>query len=327
MKKATIFGTIFCMLLSAITLYAQKETAVQPQQKVVHMQKFDVSKSKVKVALNAYSFSKDLNNYVQARAGKSMTIFDLIDFCSVHNIPAVDLTGYFFVGYPEVPGDQYIYEIKKYAHKTGVDISGTGVRNNFANPDPKARAKDVQHVKEWIDVASKLGAPVIRVFAGAVPKGYENRWDEVAGWMIECYKECAAYGAKRGVIVGVQNHGDMLKTADETIKIVKAVNSPWFGIIVDTGYFMTEDPYIDMEKVMPYAVNFQVKESVFGKESDIFIDLPRLMKIINKSGYKGYLPIETLSVKGRPYDPYKLVPDFLQKVNKAIEEEYNTPNP
>ena len=323
MKKTVVFGVVFCLLSGVLSAQKKSETIIQPEQKVVHTKNFDASKSRVKVALNAYSFSKDLNNYVLARAGESMTIFDLIDFCSVHNIPAVDLTGYFFVGYPEAPSDEYIYEIKKYAHKIGIDISGTGVRNNFANPDPKARAKDVQHVKDWIDVASKLGATVIRVFAGAVPAGYEDKWDEVASWMIECYKECVAYGAKRGVIVGIQNHGDMLKTADETIKIIKAVNSPWIGVIVDTGYFMTEDPYVDMEKVMPYAVNFQVKESAFGKESDIFVDLPRLMRIINKSGYKGYLPIETLSVQGRPYDPYMLVPDFLQKVNKAIEEEYN----
>lgn len=285
--------------------------------------KIDNSKSHVKVALNAYSFSKLLNAYVNGKEGESMTIFDLIDFCSANNIPAVDLTGYFFVGYPEVPKDEYIYAIKKYAHMAGVSISGTGVRNNFANPNAAERAKDVQHVKDWIDVASKLGAPVIRVFAGPVPEGYENRWDEVAKWMIDCYKECAAYGAKRGVIVGVQNHGDMLKTADQVISIVKAVKSPWFGSIVDTGYFISSDPYVDMEKVLPYAVNFQVKESAFGKESDSYIDLPRLMKMINKSGYKGYLPIETLSVAGRPYDPFTLVPSFLKKVNAAIEAEYN----
>ena len=326
MKKLLI--AIF--LLSMITPgFAQRkgsgnnnDSGVEPAQKVEHRLKIDNSKSHVKPALNAYSFSKVLNAYVNGKSGESMTIFDLIDFCSANNIPALDLTGYFFVGYPEVPKDEYIYAIKKYAHLAGVDFSGTGVRNNFADPDPAARAKDVQHVKEWIDVASKLGAPVIRVFAGAIPEGYENRWDEVAGWMIACLKECADYGAKRGVIVGVQNHGDMLKTADQTIKVVKAVNSPWFGVIVDTGYFITPDPYIDMEKVMPYAVNFQVKESAFGKESNVFIDLPRLMKIINRSGYKGYLPIETLSVAGRPYNPFTLVPEFLKKVNAAIEAEY-----
>ncbi|KAA6338539.1 hypothetical protein EZS27_013452, partial [termite gut metagenome] len=277
------------------------------------------------VSLNAYSFNTELSNYVNSeRSGDRMTIFDLIDFCSIHNIPAVDLTGYYFVGYPSVPKDEYIYEIKKYAHLSGVEVSGTGIRNNFANPDASARAKDVQHVKDWIDVASKLGAPVIRVFAGAIPAGYkeENR-SEPLGWIIECCKECVAYGAKRGVIVGLQNHGDMLRNADETIEIVKAVNSPWFGVIVDTGNFMVEDPYVDIEKIMPYAVNFQVKESPFGNENPIRIDLARFMRIINQSGYKGYLPIETLPIRNRVYDPHTLVPAFLKEVKDAIEAEYN----
>lgn len=293
-----------------------------PVMAVAHRRSFDTSASRVQPALNAYSFSKELNNYVKGRAGEAMTLFDLIDFCSQHDIPAVDLTGYFFVGYPEVPSDDYIYAIKRYAHLHGVRISGTGVRNNFANPDPEARAADVRHVKEWIDVASKLGAPVIRTFAGPVPEGYEQRWDEVAEWMTACCKECAAYGAQRGVLVGVQNHGDMLKTAEQTIRIVQAVDSPWFGVIVDTGYFQTPDPYADIEAVMPYAVNFQIKESPFGAKSPIRIDLARLMKIVRASGYKGYLPIETLSVKGRPYDPHTLVPSFLAEVRQAIANEY-----
>jgi sugar phosphate isomerase/epimerase len=275
----------------------------------------------VKLSLNAYSFSKLLNDNLKGR-GPGMTLFDLLDFCAENNLDAIDPTGYFFPGYPKVPSDEYINKFKRRAFQLGLDISGTGVRNNFASPDPEKRAADVQHVKEWIEVAAKLGAPVIRVFAGPVPEGYEDKWDEVAGWMVECFRECAEYGEKFGVLVGVQNHGDMLKTADEVIKVVKMVNSDWFGIIVDTGYFLTEDPYVDIEKVIPYAVNWQIKESPFGKESEVRTDLDRLMKIIKQSGYRGYIPIETLSIQGRPYDPYTLVPAFLKEVRAAVDAEF-----
>ena len=98
---------------------------------------------------------------------------------------------------------------------------------------------------------------MLRLFAGEIPKGYEDKWNEVAGWMIACYKECAAFGAQHGVIIGIQNHGDMLKTAEQCIKVVKAVNSPWAGIILDTGNFKVEDPYEDIAAVIPYTVNSQ----------------------------------------------------------------------
>jgi sugar phosphate isomerase/epimerase len=207
----------------------------------------------------------------------------------------------------------------------GIDISGTGIRNNFASPDPAVRAADVERAKKWILVAEKLGAPVIRLFAGEIPKGYENKWDEVSGWMIECYKECAAFGAQHGVIIGIQNHGDMLQTAEQCIKVVKAVDSQWAGLILDTGNFKVADPYADIEAVIPYTVNWQMKESVLGNTSEVKTDFSRLMKIIKKSGYRGYVPVETLKLVGKdkPYDPFVLVPQIMKELKAAQEEVYN----
>ena len=285
-----------------------------------------LSKSAVKTSLNAFSFSKKLNQ-------TDWDLFDLIDYAAEYNFDAVDITGYYFPGFPEVPSDEFIYDLKRHAFKMGIEISGTGVRNDFAVDDPKSRAADVQLVKDWIDVAAKLGAPVIRVFAGPKLDGYGKSREEIYKYMSEALKECADYGATRGVIVGVQNHGGFLKTAEETIKLVELVDSPWLGVIVDTGYFMTDDPYIDIEKIMPYAVNFQVKESPYGVLSRIRLDMPRLLRIVHNSGYRGYLPIETLGDKVRkgepkpdfpfrPTEPEKMVPAFLRELEKGIAREY-----
>ena len=276
-----------------------------------------VGGAKLKTSLNAYSFSKPLNDHIKGR-GRGMTLMDLLDFCAQHNFDAVDPTGYFFPGYPDVPNDEYINNFKRRAFQLGLDISGTGVRNDFATPNKESRKRDVQHVKEWVEVSAKLGAPVLRVFAGLEPAGH--KWDEVAKWMADDLRECAEHGEKYGVLIGVQNHGDMLKNADQTIKIVEMVGSDWFGVIVDTGYFMTEDPYVDIAKVVPYAVNFQVKESPFGKESKVRTDLKRLVRIVRDGGYRGYLPIETLSIPNRKYEPAKLVPQFLAQLRVALDQ-------
>lgn len=277
----------------------------------------------VKLALNAYSFN-DLLMAKEKRDNQSVyTLFNMMDWCASQKIDAVDLTGYYFPGYPAVPSDEYIAQLRNKAKSLGLVISGTGIRNNFASPDPAVRAADVALAKKWIEVASKLDAPVLRLFAGEIPKGYENKWDEVAGWMIECYKECAAYGEKYGVKIGIQNHGDMLQTADQCLKVLKGVNSRWAGLIVDTGNFKTADPYVDIEAVVPYAVNWQVKESAFGIGSPIRTDSERLMKILKKKRYQGYLPIETLLVKGVPYDPFALAPALLDELRAARDKVYN----
>jgi sugar phosphate isomerase/epimerase len=281
---------------------------------------------KLKISLNAYSFSKMLNDY-KRDPSTGISLFDLLDFCAKNNFEAVDPTGYFFPGYPsELPTDAFINEFKRRAFELGLDISGTGVRNNFTLPDKEKRAADVQHIKQWVEVAAKMGAPVLRVFADTQMKGQswqtvapDSKREQVEDWIVENLKECAEQGKKYGVIIGVQNHGDFLRTADNLLNLVKRVDSPWCGPIVDTGYFMTKDPYEDMAKVAPYAVNWQIKTSPFGADSGIKTDLKRLVKIIRESGYRGYIPIETLSVKGQPYDPIDLVPKFLAELRDVLD--------
>ena len=127
-------------------------------------------------------------------------------------------------------------------------------------------------------------------------------------WIAAALRECADHGKKYGVRIGVQNHGDFLKTGEELLALVKAVGSPFCRPIVDTGYFKSKDPYADMALVAPQAVNWQIKQSPFGEESEIPTDLPKLLGIIHDSGYSGYLPIETLSPKGKEYDLFTVVP-------------------
>jgi sugar phosphate isomerase/epimerase len=280
--------------------------------------------SMLKVSLNAFSFSKLLN--LKMKHGKEgIDLFDLVDFCAKQNIDALDATGYFFPGFPKVPTDSYIFDLKRRAFEAGVGISGTGTRNNFTVSDTEKRAADVKSIKEWIVVASKLGAPVIRVFADTqmramtwqdVAKGFTK--DQVREWIAEDLHQCTEYGKANGVIVGVQNHGDFIRSAEDLLQLVGMVNSPWCGAIVDTGYFKTPDPYKDMEQAAPFAVNWQVKESPNAAARDVPLDLIKLLHIIRKSGYSGYLPVETLSVAGKDYDPYKIVPPFIRKLKDAI---------
>ena len=256
------------------------------------------------------------------KSSHTMTLFDLVDFCAKHNIDACDPTGYFFPTYPTPPSDEYLNNLKRHAFEQGVALSGTGVRNNFTTMDKPLRNVSVQKVKNWVEVASKLGISVLRVFCDTQIRSMT--WNDVApgcsreqvrDWIIEDLKECTAHAKEHGVIIGVQNHGDFLRTADQVLELIQGVDSDWCGAIVDTGYFNhTADPYAEMAKVAPYAVNWQVKQSAWGEDSDIPLDLVRLLKIVRASGYRGYLPIETLIS-----DPFTAVPEMVKKLQAAID--------
>ena len=261
---------------------------------------------KLKLGLNAFSFDKQL------RAG-SMSLEDAVHFCAQQGVDAIDTTGYYFPGYPKVPADDYVYHLKRVAFENGVSISGTGVRNDFAVADRAARKADVQMVKDWIVVASKLGAPVIRVFSGPKrPEGHS--FQEVMEWMIGDFKECAEFGGQHGVVVGLQQHNDCLKTADETIAVINGVNSEWFGSILDIGSLRQGDPYAEIAKLVPYAVSWQIKENVGRNGKEEPTDLGKIKAIIDQSGYRGYVPFEALGAG----DPRVKIVSFLEKIRKAF---------
>lgn len=262
--------------------------------------------SHVKLALNAYSFNKPLMN-------GSMKLSEVIDFCAENELEGVDLTGYYFPGYPKVPTDEFIYGIKRHAWMNGVTIGGTGVRNDFALPSAAERTEQIRLVKDWVDVAEKLGGNMVRVFAGkVVPKGFT--FDQVLEWMVPAFQDCSAYAAKKGILLGLQHHDDFLKTTAETIRLTEAVKSDWFTVILDVGSLRQGDPYAEIEKLLPYASNWQVKEHVWYGTKKVEIDLPRLRKIVDKIGYRGFMPIEALG-EG---DPKEVVKTFLGKVRAAF---------
>jgi sugar phosphate isomerase/epimerase len=269
--------------------------------------------------LNAYSFLEPLT------AGQ-MDLFDVCNFCAQQNMEAVDLTGYFFPGYPKPPEDGYLKRMKRSAHELGLSISGTGVKNDFVIADAAVRKQGVQLTKDWIEVAARLGAPVIRVFAGPQQKK-PSEWqaatnqakrDDVEAWAAEAIRECADHGETFGVIVAVQNHGDFLSTGPEHLSLLQRVDHPWCGALVDTGKYFSEDPYADIALIAPFAVNWQIKEQIGSSLKTPPTDFSKLVKILHDSGYRGFVPIETLSMGRKDYDPAAEVIKVLKAFREAM---------
>ena len=261
---------------------------------------------KFKLSLNVYSFNDLL------RAGK-IDLFDVLDFCAEYNFDAIDPTGYYFPNYPDVPSDEYINSFKRQAFLLGLDISGTGVRNDFTQPDPAQRKADIEMIRQWIGAAAKLGIPNVRIFAGThAHEGYSR--DQVFEWMAQNIKACCHYGQQHGIIVAIQNHNDFLKTAADVDRIFAMVDSEWLGLNLDIGSYRQSDPYREIEKNVKYAVTWQIKENVWIDGRETPTDFVKLFKIIKKAGYRGYLPLETLG-EG---DPYEKVPRLLKNVQEAL---------
>jgi sugar phosphate isomerase/epimerase len=260
----------------------------------------------LKISLNAFSFDKPL------KAG-TMSLDDLLDFCAKTGFDGVDLTGYYFPGYPAVPDDEYIFHIKRKAFRLGIDLGCTGVRNDFTWADPIKREEEKKLVKDWIVVAAKLGAPGVRIFAGVLSKE-EYQWEQRAAWIVKDIKECAEYAKAHGVMLALQNHNDFMKSAADVEKIMKMIDHSWVGLMLDIGSYHSQDPYADIASTAKYAITWQMKEQIFINETQVDTDYEKIIDIVRKCGYRGYLPLETLG-EG---DPATKVQALYKKVYSVL---------
>ena len=185
--------------------------------------------------------------------------------------------------------------------------------NDFGHTAGKAREENIANVKRWIEYAEILGAPVIRVFAGHVKSGISP--EESHRLMVAGLEECCAYAGQHGIHLALENHGGPTATADGLLSLVKDVDSPWFGVNLDTGNFHTDDIYGDLARCAPYAINVQVKVVVTGanrkKEP---ADFGRLAEILRGVGYRGYVVLE-YEESG---DPRVECPKFLDQLRDAF---------
>lgn len=258
----------------------------------------DPDRIPISLCLNAYSFNSLL------RSGE-MSLEQLFRFTKDTGFQGIDLTAYYIPGYPDVPADEVLYKIKRMAFRLGLALTGTGVRNNFTLADPQQRKQEKQLVKNWVIAASKLGIPHVRIFDGtAKPKGYSR--EEITDWLIDEMKECAAFGRRHGVMICYQNHNDFTTNATQAIEIIERVNSEWFGLMLDIGSLPEGDVYQEIERLIPYAVTWQVKEMAQTRGTKVKTDFPKLMNIVRRSGYRGYFPLETLG-EGDPFRKVRIL--------------------
>jgi sugar phosphate isomerase/epimerase len=258
-----------------------------------------------RISLAAYSMRK----YLDLKK-PTMTLAQFLEKCAEWKVEGAELTEYYF---PKPVTAEAVAALKKKAGDLGLAITGTPVGNTFTHPPGEARDREVAKMKAWIDVSADLGSPAIRIFAGNAPKGVEE--PVARGWVVECVKACLEKAAERKVILALENHGGVVATADGMLEIGKGIDSPWFGFNMDTGNFHSEDPYAELEKIAPRAATCQVKVemSAKGKKKEP-ADLPRLLAMMRKHGYKGFITLEYEAAE----EPLEAIPKWLDALRKAI---------
>ena len=269
--------------------------------------------ARLSLSLAAYSFResfKDQQGKVNA-AGK-LDLFSFLDYCAEHGCAGAELTSYYF---PADVTDDYLRQVRRHAFLRGVAISGTAVGNTFTLTAGPERDRQIASVKQWVDRCVVLGTSHVRVFAGVAGKD-QTREDAVRN-CVAALEECGDYAGKRGVFLGIENHGGIVAEPAGLLEILKAVKSPWIGVNLDSGNFHGADPYADFAQLAPYAVNVQVKSEIrrAGAKENEPADLARVVKILREVNYQGWMALE---YEGKE-DAWKAVPPLLAQLRELAD--------
>jgi sugar phosphate isomerase/epimerase len=297
-RRGFLTGTVAtAATLSAISNPSQAAKP-QPRNGATHM----------KLSLAAYSFNRMLPRPGRKPEGE-ITLNDFIDYCAKLNLDGTELTSYYF---PAEVTNEYLMNLKQQTFRLGLDISGTAIGNDFCLAEGEARQAQINLCKKWIDHSAVMGAPVIRIFAGKVPKG--DTEEAALDRCVAGINECLEYAAQKGVFLALENHGGITATPEQLLAIVERVNdSPWFGVNYDSGNFRTADPYADLAKIAPYAVNAQIKVAVEVDGKKQPADLKRMVEILRAAEYRGYVVLEY-----EESDPYGEIPEYISKLRDLI---------
>jgi L-ribulose-5-phosphate 3-epimerase len=220
--------------------------------------------------------------------------------------------------------------LKRQALVLGLPLRGLSTHQTFLSPKPEVRKKNIDITTASIELAYTLGIPTLRVNTGrwGTIKDFDELmkqrgidpplpgYTEEDGfpWVIDCLQQCLKVAEKCGVVLGLENHWGLARTPEGLLRIIKAVNSPWLGVTLDTGNFL-EDPYAKLEAIAPRAVHVHAKTYYGGGVwYTLDLDYDRIAAILRKANYRGYICLE---YEGRE-EPKTAVPKSLALLRRAF---------
>ena len=224
-----------------------------------------------------------------------------------------------------------LMKIKRRAFLLGMDLMGYSTHQGFLSPDAEKRKAQLDHTVACLEQAYQMGIPTMRVNSGTwgTSKSFDelmaNRGEEkplegfteedAYGWVIEAYQKLAEEAGKRGVIMGLENHWGLGRTAEGVKRVVDAVDSPWLKVTLDTGNFL-EDPYDRLKQLAKDTVLMQAKTYHGGGVwYTLELDYPRIARIMRDAGFTGYVSLE---FEGKE-DPLTAIPKSLEMLRAAFQ--------
>jgi sugar phosphate isomerase/epimerase len=249
------------------------------------------------IAVSTYSFWRFKDNL-------KMPIETCIDEAARMGFDGVDI----LLMQMENEDNAYLQKLKRRALINGLDLCCMSTHQGFVSPDQAKRQQNIDLTIKQIEIAYRLGIPIIRINTGRwgttrsfddlmanrgiepVLPGYTE--EDGFKWVVDSISKCLPKAEECGVILGLENHWGLARTPEGLLRIVNTIDSPWLRVLLDTGNFL-EDPYPKLEQCAPQTVLVQAKTYYGGGLwYTLDLDYPRIAAILKKANFRGYISLE-----------------------------------
>lgn len=244
-------------------------------------------------------------------------------------ITAVEYVNQFFAEKAE--DTSYLDEMNSRCSDLGVDqvlimIDGEG---DLAVNNDQERIEAVENHYKWIEAAEYLGCHSIRV--NLFGDGTAEEQKQAA---VDSLGRLAEFGQDYDINITVENHGGYSSDGQWLVDVMDQVNLDNCGTLPDFGNFCVKregdspwdgecveeyDQYQGVEELMPYAKGVSAKSYAFDENGlETTIDFKRMLKIIQDSGYSGYIGVEYEGDKHSEYDGIRATKELLIRLGKEL---------
>lgn len=187
---------------------------------------------------------------------------------------AIEISEFTVPLYPD-PDASYdpeaLKRIQDYSSKYDVPIGAYSCASDAGRVRPEALPRVLEYVHERIDLAHRLGAPVIRVDLVQMPAGADlgvSAFEEILPQCVAAAQDFADYAAQYHMDVTMENHGMMMNGCDRVRRLVECVNRPNYGVTLDVGNMLCvdDDPLVCTLEWLPYVKNVHAKDFYIRKD-------------------------------------------------------------
>jgi sugar phosphate isomerase/epimerase len=196
---------------------------------------------------------------------------------------------------------------------------------HYAAANARMRASTIVHVKSCVDLAARLGCPVVQSITGApviqdVPRSTAWRYAR------DGLRECAEYADANGVHIGLEGEDDTLvRSSGDILEMIAEVDRPGLGALFDIGHanmVRCDDPVRAAEVLAPHLVHIHAHDNDgwrddHGPIGEGTIDWPQVVHGL--AGYTGAITIEVgsrnpdgVAARGRNFLLQQLLPAELE---------------